>query len=666
VSDSTKRLPLIWIVDDSPTEAAITKTSLGADFHFEYFSDGAIVVERLSAAPRLPDLLLLDWVMPGMTGDQVCRFLRTQPRTKELPIIVVTASRIETDDIVAGLALGANDYVPRPFAPEELRARVDAALRTKQLADLAKHERQRLATVNHLGQTLFKSSRSVEHMVGELARVLSVSICDGCAVLLLPGSAPAMSVSHHRREPSGESLARIAALADPAIHSFASVAEARAKLPPAYAEYIARFGLHGLAILPFPLTEPLRGVVTVTRDGESQPFDADDIATIETCIEYTSLAIERALRFDAERIARVQLDTVLASLPVGLVAADPSGVLTLVNSAAVQLIPEVTAAKTLRDVLGLACWAASDGSPIVESLLGADEVMRPVTVDLLLRPMDEHQPTRTIAVSIVPLRDQASLASGVVTVFEDVSAQRVIDAERERISKFQEEMLGIVGHDLRNPLGAILTATELLKTSSLSSTNHAKMLRQIDSSAVRMTRIIDQLLDVTRTRLGAGISVVPQDSSLLSIVNGVLEELALAYPKTKFEVTTTDDVRGSWDPDRLGQVISNLASNAAQYGRPGDPVSLSIEHTESNVVIRVRNTLRDAPISPEMLSVLFEPYRRGKTEGHKTGLGLGLYIVRAIVRAHRGTIDVQSTEAGTVFRVVLPIGPTRSGDSRPS
>jgi phosphoserine phosphatase RsbU/P len=663
VSDSPKPRPLIWIVDDSPTEAAITKTSLGGDFHFEYFSDGAIVVERLSAAPRLPDLLLLDWVMPGMTGDQVCRFLRTQPHTKELPIIVVTASRIETDDIVAGLALGANDYVPRPFAPEELRARVDAALRTKQLADLARRERQRLATVNRLGQTLFGASRSIEHMVGELARELSVSICDGCAVLLLPGSAPgsapAMSVSHHRREASGEMLARIAMLADPAIHSFASVADARKTLPPAYTPYIDRFGLHGLAILPFPVNAPLRGVVTVTRDGVSQPFDVDDIATIETCIEYTCLAIERAIRFDAERVARTQLDTVLASLPVGLVATDAAGALTLVNSAATQLIPELDAAKTLRDVLGLACWAAADGSPIVDSLLGADEVMRPVTVDLLLRPTGEDQPPRTIAVSVVPLRDGASVASGVVTVFEDVSAARAIDAERERTSKFQEEMLGIVGHDLRNPLGAVLTATELLKTTSLSTTNHLKMLRQIESSALRMSRIIDQLLDVTRTRLGAGIAVVPQDSSLLAITNGVLEELALAYPKARFQVVTADDVRGSWDPDRLGQVISNLASNAAQYGRPGDPVSLSIERTGSSVVICVRNTLRDLPISPEMLAVLFEPYRRGKTEGHKTGLGLGLYIVRAIVRAHRGTIDVESTEAGTVFRVVLPIMPTR-------
>src|SRR4051812_45346610 len=103
------RRPLVWIVDDSPTEALIAERSLGSAYDFERFLDGSVVVERLAAGAPQPDLVLLDWVMPGMAGDEVCRFLRTDPRTLELPIILITASRIETSDVVNGLASGAND-----------------------------------------------------------------------------------------------------------------------------------------------------------------------------------------------------------------------------------------------------------------------------------------------------------------------------------------------------------------------------------------------------------------------------------------------------------------------------------------------------------------------------------------------------------------------------
>lgn len=112
--------PLVWIADDSETTARFTESALGDRYRYEWFSDGAAVVERIAAGARLPDALLLDWVMPAMTGGDVCKFLRSRPETVDLPIIIVTASRVETADVVQGLSIGANDYVARPFVPEEL------------------------------------------------------------------------------------------------------------------------------------------------------------------------------------------------------------------------------------------------------------------------------------------------------------------------------------------------------------------------------------------------------------------------------------------------------------------------------------------------------------------------------------------------------------------
>lgn len=650
--------PLIWIVDDSRTEAAITERSLGTAYDYEWFADGSFVVERLAGGGEQPDLLLLDWVMPGVAGDDVCRFVRSHPATQDLTIIVVTASRIETADIVHGLTSGANDYVARPFAAEELRARVEAALRTKQLKDAAKRERDRLRSINRLGHALLHKSGGVEQSLTEVATELTVSICDACSILILPGPLPPVSVSRHRHDPTGQTLSEIAAVADPVVHAFASSDEARATLPPAYRPYIDRFGMSALAILPFPIREPVRGVVTLIRDGNQAPFDADDIATIETCIEYASLAVESSMQLDAERIGRAQLDAVLSSLPVGILATDANGSLTLVNAAARELLPAISDAKNLHDVFEVATWSAGDGTPLGE----ADWVLRdtvhsqlPVSAELRLSVPGETV-ARTVAVAAVPLRDGRGSLVGSVTVLQDVSAERQITAERERMARFQQEMIGIVGHDLRNPLSAVLAGSEILMLQAEQAPEMSSVLTRIQASIRRMVRIIDQLLDVTRARLGSGIAIAPHDCALVPLVTSVIDELTLAYPQTKFELRRADEIQGHWDADRLGQVLSNLLSNAALYGRPGEPVVVEIIRDDAVVTVKVRNAVHGKPIPPDVLATIFTPFRRA-TKRNTGGLGLGLYIVHEIVRSHGGTVDVQSTERETEFRLVLPLRP---------
>ena len=653
--------PRIWIVDDSPTEASLTERSLGADYDYEKFDDGSIVVERLAAGVAQPDVLLLDWVMPGMAGPEVCKFLRAHPSTEALPIILVTASRVETGDVVQGLKSGANDYVARPFAPEELRARVDAVLRAKQLGDAAAYERQRLSAINRLSHALLEVGASVGKILDQLALTLTSTLCDGCSILLLPGPFPATAISRHRADPSSEVLAEISTVADPVVHAFDSTDHARRVLPPAYQRYIERFGLRGLAILPFPISDPVQGVVTVTRDEGRPPFHADDIATLETCIEYAGLAVETALRFDAERAARDQLRAVLEHLPIGIIAADANGGITLVNPAAAGLLPGIERATTLADAYPLARWSAHDGTPIdqrdwiVGEALAANVANRS---ELVVTP--PRGKPRAIVVSGVPLRDAQGGAVGSVTAIEDVSAERAVTAERERVAEFQQQMLGIVGHDLRNPLGAMVAGIAILDEQT-AGTPASKIVRRLESSTQRMTRIVEQLLDMTRARLGKGLPMELRDVQLLPIVKAAIDELTLAHPKTPFELVEAVDVQGRWDPDRLGQVLSNLMGNAAQYGRKDAPVTIRLARTSSVVTITVTNAIRDKPIPHDQLAVLFDPYRRGRGSEHRhTGLGLGLYIVHEIVTAHGGRINVESTDDGTSFHVMLPLRAARA------
>lgn len=613
------------------------------------------MVERLAAGGPQPDVVLLDWVMPGMAGPEVCQFLRGNPQTRALPIILITASRVETDDVVEGLASGADDYVARPFAPQELRARVDAVLRAAQLRETAASERRRLAAVNQLSHALLEAGASVPGILDHLASSLAATLCDGCSILLLPGPFPPAAVARHRGDPGGHKLAQIASLADPVVRGFESNQHARRALPPAYWPYIDEFGLCGLAILPFPIREPVHGVVTLTRDGGNRPFDPEDIATFETCIEYAGLAVQTAMRFDSERAARAQLDALLSQLPIGIVSTDVSGAITLVNPAAAQLVPGLASAADRAQAFPLARWSTHDGAAIAEAdwIVGRAATTGEAARAELLMVSPEGE--RAVMASDVPLRDARGAVTGAVTALEDVTAEHAITVERERIAAFQHQMLGIVGHDLRNPLSAMVTGIALLDA-TIGDSKAAPVVRRLESSTRRMTRIVEQLLDMTRARLGQGIPVEPRQMQLMPLVKAVVEEAALAYPQTRFELIDGVDIEGRWDPDRLSQVVSNLVGNAAQYGKKGEPVTVRVECGEDVVSITVHNAIRDKPIPPDQLAVLFDPYRRGGgSERHHRGLGLGLYIVSQIVQSHHGRIDVASSEAGTAFRVTLPL-----------
>ncbi len=656
------RKPRIWVADDSPLEAEITIRTLGPGYEIERFSDGSLVVERLAAGAAHPDLLLLDWVMPGMAGDEVCRFLRSHDQTRTLPVILVTASRVETGDVVAGLHAGANDYVARPFAPEELRARVEAAIRSKQLADAAAAERNRLAAINQLGHALLVTSTRIDAVLDHFATTLSRTLCDGCAVMLLPGEFPAETMYRHRADDTGAALASIAALADPAVFNFASDAEALATLPPIYHPYIKRFGLRSLAILPFPIREPLQGVVTVTRDASSPPFEPEDLATIETCIEYAGLAVLTAMRFDSERAAREQLDSVLAQLPIGIVVTDANSKVAFVNDVATALVPGVAKAESMSQVYALAEWWSLDGKLQLESEWALGRALHANhSTEAEVQMVLPGAAPRSIAFSSVPLRDARGSIIGTVSALDDVTDQRAINTERERVAEFQRQMLAIVGHDLRNPLSAFITGVEILTQTLPADSPSAKLVKRLDNSAQRMTRMVEQLLDVTRARLGSGIPVARREVELGPVVSAVVEELALAYPKATIELRAHEPIFGAWDPDRIAQVISNLTANAIQYGRPATPIVVELETTPTTAVICVTNQIRNAPIPSEQLATLFEPFRRGAERAQQAGgLGLGLYIVRELVRAHGGTIEAESSPAGTTFRVRLPrsrVGP---------
>ncbi|WP_241759584.1 GAF domain-containing sensor histidine kinase [Pyxidicoccus parkwayensis] len=221
-------------------------------------------------------------------------------------------------------------------------------------------------------------------------------------------------------------------------------------------------------------------------------------------------------------------------------------------------------------------------------------------------------------------------------------------------AQLREQLIGIVSHDLRNPLNAItLSAATLIRRTDLD--DRARLgLTRILESADRANRLIRDLLDFTQARMGQALPVKRRTVDLHDLMQQVVDEVGLATPGRKLEVKMLGDARGAWDPDRIAQVLTNLLTNALQYSPPGSRILVTTEGVGDEVVLSVCN--EGPPIPMQVLPGLFEPMTRGTSDGsERRSIGLGLFIVDQIVRAHGGSVEVVSTHgAGTTFRVRLP------------
>ena len=227
-------------------------------------------------------------------------------------------------------------------------------------------------------------------------------------------------------------------------------------------------------------------------------------------------------------------------------------------------------------------------------------------------------------------------------------------AELQKAVRFNEIFTGMLGHDLRNPLGAIMTAAQIAVRR-----NHdeqlEKPLSRILSSGSRMAKMIDQLLDFTRVRVGVGIPIEARPSDAMSIVQQVIDELEDAHSAWQFRVEhAAGDTLGQWDPDRISQVFSNLVANAVQHGVMEHGVKVRVDGSQPYAVtVQVHNM---GAIAQDMIPRLFDPMAGGSPRREKSqGLGLGLFISQQIVEAHGGSLHVETSEEnGTTFSARLP------------
>jgi signal transduction histidine kinase len=228
--------------------------------------------------------------------------------------------------------------------------------------------------------------------------------------------------------------------------------------------------------------------------------------------------------------------------------------------------------------------------------------------------------------------------------------------DRTETLRLNEMFSALFAHDLRNPLSAILASAQVLKRRS-SDQQSAEAAARILSSGNRMSRLIEDMLDLARARLAGGILVKLEPADFGTLVERVVREHQAAAPERIVETHFAGDFSGQWDAERIAQVASNLIGNALKHGDPAASVQVRLDGSDADAVLL--SVANQGIIPAELIEHLFDPFRGGqRPAGRSEGLGLGLYIVFQIVKAHRGQVEVKTGQDNrTVFLVRVPRAP---------
>jgi signal transduction histidine kinase/CheY-like chemotaxis protein len=643
------------VADDNADMRDYLQRLLEPRWKVEVVGDGPQALAAVRA--QLPDLVLTDVMMPGMDGFQLLKQLRAAEPTRAIPVVMLSA-RAGEEARVEGLHAGADDYLTKPFSARELLARVETQLKLARLRTGVEEERARFYALLQQAPVPIIVYEGPELRIVFQNRA-SVMLTDGTEAI---GMRAAEAFPRRAQQSFLASLRRVYEKGEAAIEASTPV------------------------FIPNRQGVPEERLFDLLR----QPLRDEAgriIGVIGVAFEMTGQV--RARREVEKSEARFR--TIFEMADVSIWEEDLSAVKRLVDELAAAHGPR------LREVLethpelverAISLIRVIDVNPATLRLFGAsskdelkaslEKVFRPESTPVLreellaladgARLFAADAPLRTLSGGSVDVAFTLAAAPGdesydrVFLTLTDLSARKLAEREREaridemeRAVRFGEMFAAIVGHDLRNPLSAITTSAGVIAARA-ESEKSARQARQVVSAAMRMERMITQLLDFTRVRLGGGLPLERTRVDLPEVARPIIEELEPVHQR-QIRLRSTGDVAGNWDRDRLSQMLSNLAANACQHGTPGSPIDVSLDGTRPD---RVRIEVHNEGVIPDdLLPNMFEPLRsmtdRRAHRGSSSGLGLGLYITQQIALAHGGSIAVESTEAaGTRFTVELP------------
>ncbi len=267
---------------------------------------------------------------------------------------------------------------------------------------------------------------------------------------------------------------------------------------------------------------------------------------------------------------------------------------------------------------------------------------RALRANVLRRWMEAHRPDE------LSLRDVVRFNEAI-----DQAVSESIEVFTVQVDRARNLALGMLSHDMRSPLNTIVMTASYLAALDAGA-NVSAAASRLARAGDAMKALLDDMLDFNRTMLGLGLNIALADIDLKPVLADELEQLRAAHPGQQLELEVVGDAHGHWDGPRLQRGLGNLVSNAIKYGTPGAPIRTVVVGEAADVRVEVTNS--GPTIEKSDLDQIFDPLKRGTAEQNhaEAGLGLGLFIVREVARAHGGEVEVRSAEGVTVFHVRLP------------
>lgn len=627
--------PRIVLADDNADMREYLRRLLTERWDVEAVSDG--VAALAAVRRRAPELVLTDVMMPGLDGFGLLRALRSDPELRRVPVILLSA-RAGEEATAEGLCAGANDYVVKPFSARDLLVRVASTLAVARVAREAHaiEEAARKRLYGHFMQAPFPVAVfRGEHHVIELANPSALEAWGKDETIVGKPLIHAIPELRGQRILGDLDEVRRTGVAHQARGELAQLVREKGRDPEdVYFDFVHAplrdegGSVDGILVAGFVVTPQVRAAQDLTRL----------LAIAET----------------SER----QFRELVENLPDLAWTARPDGSIDYYN-------------RRWYDYTGMTFETMRGGGwrtvhdPALVDIVSQQwqhsiETGQPFEMEFPIRRADGV--FRWFLTRVRPLHD---LDGRIVRWF---GANTDID-DRRRNEDFREMFLGILGHDLRNPLSTILTTAEILVRRADTPPEIRTRMERVVSSSARIGRMITQLLDLTRARLGGGIPLTlsVEAVDLTQLVTRMADELRASAPSVTIVVRVRGDCSVRIDPDRFEQVVSNLLGNAAIHGDRTRPIEVELASQPEEVTLVVRNY--GEPIDPKLLPLLFNPFARAERSSARLspgqvpraasdGLGLGLYIAERIVDAHQGRLMVRSSrEAGTHLEVTLPRSP---------
>ncbi len=623
----------ILVADDKPDNVTLLTRYLDYE-GYEYVTarDGLEALDQVR--DELPDLVLLDVNMPHKDGFAVLEEIRNDPAVQHIPVIILTAARIDPSDLQSGFNLGADDYVTKPFDRHELMARIRTKLRVKEAQDVIRRRNRELNLLPEIGKEL-----SARTDIKDLARVLlkrtveTLGAIQGNMVILSSENGPQQN---YQVSPSAESSNVEMVIPESLLkhinesHQGAVIGDTRND--PLWQTSLENTTIRSAVIAPLHGRKDLLGLLILTHEQENY-FNLDHLLLLQAIASQAAIAIENAHLYSNVAQEQKRLAAVLKHAAEAILMFDAQGRLSLLNPAGEKLFTDFNA--NINQPL-----PAGHGYDALVNMLEDARSSHGAKSGEVLWP-DQ----RTFTALITPIED-----GGQVAILHDVTRFKDLD-------QVKNEFIATASHDLKNPITTIAGFSTLLGQAGPLNDQQKDFVNRIIGATQTMTELIHNMMALAQMDLEATKKYEPVEmGKLLAEMAHEFTPQAQQKEQTFSFTPLAELVHVNGDSLQMRQLFRNLIGNAIKYSPKGSTVMLVTRMEKENIQVDIQDTGFGIPAAD--LPFIFDRFyrvRNGKNS-EMEGNGLGLAIVKSVVEQHGGKISVESeVDKGTRFSVLLPL-----------